>query len=138
VALLGVGWLGIVYSAESASYDATRWHVAEAAVRAGYPAVDVNAGYEWVGWQPGLQRSLLQEPNIATAVAQRRQYLKGLCVDVIVDPKGRPRRPIVAVGTTVGLMRRPATIYAVRADVPCNAPPKPSAPGASGVSDSSP
>jgi hypothetical protein len=129
VALVGLGFLGVVYSAESASYDATRWHVAEAAVRAGYPIVDVNPGYEWVGWQPGLQRALLQEPNPQLAIAQRRRYERGLCIDIVVNPPGRPKHAI-AEGTTVGILRKPAKVYAVRRPKACNAAPKPGAPQA--------
>ncbi len=129
VALAGLVALGVVYSAESASYDATRWQVAEAAVRAGYPIVDVNPGYEWVGYQPQLARALLQEPTVALGAAQRRHYMRGLCVDIVVNPAGRPRRPIVAEGTSVGLLRKPVKIYAVRTTRPCGAAPQPGAPG---------
>lgn len=34
----------------SASFDAARWRAGEAAVRAGIPARDVDAGFEWVGY----------------------------------------------------------------------------------------
>ena len=130
VALLLIGWLGIVYSAESASFDATRWHVAEAAVRAGWPAVDVAPGYEWIGWQPGLQRAILQESTEQAKIAERRAYESGLCVQIIVNPPARPHRPVVAVATSVGLMRKPIKIYAVRWPMACNKPPKPGTPGA--------
>jgi hypothetical protein len=128
VALIAIAGLGVVYSAESASFDATRWQVGEAAVRAGWPIVDVAPGYEWIGWQPGLQRALLQEPDLSAAVAQRRAYERGLCIQIIVNPLRRPH-PIVAEATSVGLMRKPIEIYAVREPVPCNAPPKPGAAG---------
>jgi hypothetical protein len=130
LALLLIGWLGVVYSAESASYDATRWHLGEAAVQAGWPVVDVAPGYEWIGWQPGLQRSILQEPTEQKAIAMRRTYQAGLCIQIIVNPGGRPHKPIVAVADSVGLMRKPIKIYAVRWPMACNKPPKPGTPGA--------
>jgi hypothetical protein len=123
-----IAGLGVVYSGESASYDAGRWHAAEAAVRAGYPIADVDGGYEWVGYQKALGRA----PEYATTVEQqqalRRQYFRGLCVTVVINPPGSPKH-YVAKTVAYGLLRKPAYIYALRTTRPCGLPPKPGTSG---------
>ncbi len=128
LALVFVGGLGFVFSAESASYDAARWQAAEAAVRAGYPIVDVNGGYEWVGWQPAIGRAPQLEPTVAEQIAQRHKYFAGLCVDVVIAPPGTPKH-YVARTYAYGLLRRPAPVYALRNRHACAQPPAAGAPG---------
>ena len=75
-------------------------------------------------------RAILQESTEHAKILERRAYESGLCIQIIVNPPTRPHKPVVAVGTSVGLMRKPIKIYAVRWPEQCNAPPKPGAPGA--------
>ena len=50
VAVVLLAVLGFAYTADSASFDATRWKVAEAVVRQGYKPMQVGGGFEWLGW----------------------------------------------------------------------------------------
>lgn len=128
VALLVLAAVGVVYSAESASYDGARWKVAELAVRAGYPVADVDGGYEWVGFR--LHRAppyrLIGKPEQYRRSVKER-YVRGLCVQVVVNPPGRPDRAI-AHTTSTGLLRETVDLYAVRTNRPCARPPAADAP----------
>ncbi len=120
VAFALVAFLGVMYTAEAASYDGTRWAVAEAAVRAGYAVQDVHGGYEWVGYR--LHRSPRLEPTVALQKKQRKQYFSGLCVTVVINPPSRPRE-IVATKYAIGWLRNPTPVYAIRGKLPCAIPP---------------
>jgi hypothetical protein len=48
-ALAAVAALAVVYLANLSSGQVARWHAGERLVAAGYPASDVDAGWEWVG-----------------------------------------------------------------------------------------
>ncbi len=120
--------VGLVFSAESASYDAARWRVASLAVHAGYPAVDVDGGYEWVGYL--LHRAppyrLLGE-SVQYRKSSKERYIEGLCVEVVVNPPSRPKA-VVAETTSTGLLRPTVHLYAVRLSRPCATAPALNAP----------
>jgi len=48
--LVGLAALGLVYTANSASFDATRWAVAESAARSVGDPLLVDGGFEWVNY----------------------------------------------------------------------------------------
>ena len=48
--LVAIALLGAVTVSSGHSFDAARWRAGEAAVAAGIPAGDVDAGFEWVGF----------------------------------------------------------------------------------------
>jgi len=120
LALTGVTLLGFVYAAESASFDATRWKLAESVVARGYSPLQIHAGYEWEGWFRG------KGPLTAETVSERQQlraaYFQGMCVTISIAPKRLPKDPI-AVARSGAPTRRPATIVAVRNARSCDIPP---------------
>lgn len=55
VALVALGAFGLVYDANSASYDGSRWDVAATAVRAVGDSARVDGGFEWVDYHAGTE-----------------------------------------------------------------------------------
>jgi hypothetical protein len=107
VALVVLGALGVAFTAESASFDGTRWKVAELAAKHGYTRIQIDGGYEWVGWFRG------DGPLTAPSVAKRKQlragYYNGLCVSVLVDAKTKPRDAIASAWSHA--LSRPASLF---------------------------
>jgi hypothetical protein len=89
VTLLAMVALGLAYSAESASFDGTRWAVAQKAVDAGFSTIQVDGGYEWVGWFRGDGPLTSDSEQVRKKL--RAGYYEGLCVSVLVDAD--PDRP---------------------------------------------
>ena len=57
VALVALFAVSLDYTADSASYDGTRWRVSEAAVRAGWSPRQIGGNFEWVNFyaaEPGV------------------------------------------------------------------------------------
>ncbi len=115
--------LSAAIAAESASYDGTRWAVAEAAVRAGYPIEDVYGSYEWAGFIFG--RAPQQNENIAIRQKLRAEYYRGFCVKVVIGDQHAAAKDIVASALSHAPTRSPALIYALRQQIPCAKPPHP-------------
>lgn len=124
-ALVLLTGLGVVYSQESASFDAARWRAARAAIARGYAAVDIDAGYEWAGWERGVAPPYTPAyPDRADRVRRRAKYRAGTCVSIVVNPR-RPPAKIVAAVRSDGLLRRATRVYAVPTKRPCAVPPRP-------------
>jgi hypothetical protein len=114
--LIALALLGLAYTAESASYDGTRWKVAEMAVQNGYSHIQVDGGYEWVGWFRG--DGPLTASNENTRKRLRAGYYTGLCVSVLIDAKSMPPDAIASAWSHAPT-RRPALFVAVPSGRPC-------------------
>jgi hypothetical protein len=116
VSLLALGLVGAAYTAESASFDGTRWKVAEAAVAAGFTPEQIAAGDEWIGWYRGDG-----PPTAGTAGSARKprpEYYRGLCVSVLVDARSLPPNPIAEAWSRAPT-RKPSRFVAYRNDRRC-------------------
>lgn len=104
-ALVLVGIVGFVYTVDAASFDGTRWKVAEAATRAGWRADQVRGGFEWTNFHaPGPQGRRRPEP----------------CVNVIVDPPGGVRGPkVVAFAYYRSPLKARVPVVALRTNPSC-------------------
>lgn len=125
--LFGLVALGVAYTAESASFDGTRWKVAQMAVDRGFTHVQIDGGYEWVGWFRG------DGPLTADTERERKKlragYYEGLCVSVLVDADTEKMPPnVIASATSRALTRKPALFVAYQNDRPCSTEPDRSAP----------
>ncbi|MFM7270448.1 MAG: hypothetical protein ACKO2C_02285 [Actinomycetes bacterium] len=82
--LVALAGYGLVAGIDSATYDATRWRVAEDVVATGVDPRDIAGGFEWLDWHVG------RAPRFANTEAERKQIrartLAPLCVTVSVDP----------------------------------------------------
>jgi len=120
VALVGVTLVGLAYTTESASFDGTRWKLAETVVAHGYSPLQIQAGYEWDGWFHG------KGPLTADTITERQQlrdaYYRGMCVSITVAGKRLPKTTI-AVAESHAPTRRPTTIVAARNTRSCDIPP---------------
>ena len=116
VTLVGIATLGLAYSADSASFDARRWSVAEAATRAGYEPLQVYGGFEWLGWHRRIGPPRSEDPIVRQQ--ERVEYFRHLCVYVVVNPIPRALRKSLAHDTVEGLFHS-YPIAAVRVDEPC-------------------
>jgi hypothetical protein len=118
-ALVVLGLVGMAYAAESASFDATRWRLAEKVVAAGYAPEQIAAGDEWIGWYRD------EGPPTAGTVGGARQvrpeYYRGLCVTVRIDAHELPPKTI-ATAVSHAPTRKPSLFVAYRNDAPCATP----------------
>jgi hypothetical protein len=105
--------VGLVYTVDSASFDATRWHLAEKVQRMGYPPKSIEGGFEWLGYH--------RERDI------RRGHLYGAqsgpCIVLRINPP-RGGRKVVASAESTAISRGSATIVAERTRFPCAMSPK--------------
>jgi hypothetical protein len=104
-ALVLVGFVGVAFTIDSASFDGTRWRVATAATRAGWSPEQIDGGFEWNNFQPGP----------ATGHVTPR------CVTVRLDPPGGVHAPrVVAFGYYRSPLVDPVAVAAVRGNVACS------------------
>lgn len=108
-ALVLLGALSMVYAADSASFDAVRWHVAERAVAAGWRADQVGGSFEWVNWW---------SPRPGTYARKRGRF----CVAVVVAPKRSNDTPAVARGAYRPPFHHSVEVLALRTARPGCAP----------------
>ncbi len=120
VVLIGVTLVGFAYSAESASFDGTRWDLANAVVARGYSPLQVHAGYEWEGWFRG--KGPLTAATIDERQTLRAAYFQGMCVTITIGLRNLPKRTI-AIAKSTAPTRKPATIVAARNARSCAIPP---------------
>ncbi len=114
VALILFGGVGLLFGTDSAAFDGARWRVDEATVHRGYSSAALDGGFEWIGFH--RQHGPPTEPD-PTAAERRRlkaAYFRGLCVDVVVNPRARVARRAIARATMGGLGHRAVTIVSVR------------------------
>ena len=110
-ALATLAALGIAYTADSASFDGARWHAAEAAVDAGWPARTVNGGFEWRNYHRGNKLPALDRSQPVTPREQ-------VCVTVHINP-GSPAGEVIAVAESSAPTRSTARVVAFRTTQPC-------------------
>ncbi len=113
VGLLAV--LGVCFTAESASFDATRWQVAEAATRAGYTPIQVGGGFEWLGWHREYGPQFRWE---GAKVNVEKLGFALPCITLVINPPG-PSARVVARAKSSALSRRSVWIVAHRNKQPC-------------------
>ncbi len=118
LAVAVLAFVGLAFAADSASFDATRWHVATAATHRGYDPLQVDGGFEWVAYHRH------RGPALGDTVAERQRlraiYFRGLCVTVVVNPSPNATRHAIATGEVQGLLHAPAKVVAYRNDRACD------------------
>ncbi len=115
--LIGLGVVGLGFATDSASFDATRWEVAERAAAKGFGPLHVYGGFEWVAYHRKV--GPLQGDTATERQRLRALHFQHLCVTVIVNPGPRMRRTPIATGTSHALLHGPVRVVAVRNDTPC-------------------
>ncbi len=101
-----VAGVGVIYTFDSASFDAVRWNVSEAAVHAGWPAATVAGNFEWV--------------NYHARVPGTRLVVHPSCVRVVIGRTAAGTNPnVVARGTYRPPLHHPVPVLAVRTKLPC-------------------
>jgi hypothetical protein len=119
IALAVLFVVGLAFAAESAAFDATRWEVAERAVRAtGLAPTQVDGGFEWVAWHRRTGPPVSEFLADSERRTVMRAYRAPFCVVVAVDPHV-PRERIVAQGVARAPTRTDARIVAYRLDKDC-------------------
>ncbi len=118
VALVVLATVGIAFAADSAEFDGTRWHVAQLAVDAGYPARKINGGFEWVNYHRGAWK---QRSTSGELVAARRQGQAQYCVVVVVNPPSVPPGREIAREVSELPSRKRAEFVAIRTKRSCPA-----------------
>jgi hypothetical protein len=115
LALVLLGLVGLAYTADSASFDGTRWRVATAATRRGFEPLQIDGGFEWNDYHLGFAPSTSRPPNSGAAPAKPTALERSLhyCIDVFVNPSRR-YRVVVAAELSSAFSRKPARIVAVR------------------------
>ena len=115
VALVGVAFVGLVFTIDSASFDGTRWKVAVAATHRGYAPRQINGGFEWVNFYRGAHR-----PRIVVGAKAGHRARRGslapvseFCVSVVVDPKADDR-PVILERTYESPLHAAARIVALK------------------------
>ena len=103
--------VGLVFATDSAAFDATRWKVDEAAVRHGYSPLAIYGGFEWISYH--RRRGPILGKSVAERQRLRRIYFRGLCVDVVVNPRPRVARRAIARATMGGIGHADVAIVAV-------------------------
>ena len=118
LAVVVLALVGLAYTADSASYDATRWHVGELVVAKGYSPLQVDEGFEWVGWH----RQHGPPWRLTNAFSERRRirkiFTRPFCVKVQVGREVNPRF-VVASAVSTAPTRKPERIVARRLNTPC-------------------
>jgi hypothetical protein len=116
--VVALALVGMAYTADSASYDATRWHVGELVVAKGYSPLQVDEGFEWVGWH----REHGPPWRLTNAFSERRRirkiFTRPFCVKVQVGREVN-RRFVVASAVSTAPTRKPERIVARRLNTPC-------------------
>jgi hypothetical protein len=103
--------IGLAFATDSAAFDATRWRVDRATVRRGYSPLALDGGFEWISYHrrqgPLIGKSKTERERL------RRIYFRGLCVDVIVNPRPRGVRRAIAQATMGGIGHAAVSIVSV-------------------------
>ncbi len=118
VGIVAIGLLGLAYTADSASYDATRWSVGEMVVAKGYSPLQINERFEWVGWHREQGPPWRVGGGWRERQRIRKLNARPFCVRVGVGRKVPPR-DIIASALSDTPFRKPERIIARKLDVPC-------------------
>jgi hypothetical protein len=91
-ALAGLTLVAFMVVMNRSAFDAARWRGGEAAVAAGIPARDVDAGFEWVGYRyPGVVREAAARRSAATPPGYMDLFPRaGNCGVVAASPASGP------------------------------------------------
>jgi hypothetical protein len=113
VAIVLLACIGFAYTAESASFDGTRWKLAELVVRRGYTPTQISGGAEWLGYH--RQHGPVLDSD---ASGSSKGTFASPCVTVLINPTNPGRRVIASLDSTAPT-RRPTPIVARRNKKPC-------------------
>lgn len=103
--------VGLAFSTDSASFDATRWRVDTDVTRLGYSPLAIDGGFEWVSYHRRVGPTLA--PTVAERQRLRKIYFRGLCIDVRVNPQPAVARQAIARETMHALGHRSVVFVAV-------------------------
>ncbi|MGZ4801154.1 MAG: hypothetical protein ACXV9P_00985 [Acidimicrobiia bacterium] len=113
-ALLAI--LGLCYATDSASFDGTRWKLAEMVTKKGYTPTQVGGGFEWLGYHRQHSRTFQRDGE----EGRINRTFAAPCVTVLINPApSRIRGQIVAEAESGALSRKPVRIVAFRNKQPC-------------------
>jgi hypothetical protein len=115
-AFVAVALVGFAFTTESASFDGARWRVATAATRRGWPAQQVNGGFEWLNYH--RQDKLDPARSRRSAPSSDFAGIQTICVTVHINPTHVAGR-VVAVTTSDAPTRATARLVAFRTRVSC-------------------
>jgi hypothetical protein len=104
VAACVLGFVGLVYTADSAAFDGARWKVASDATEAGWTRPQIRGGFEWTNFYAG------------TRIGGRHG---AFCVKIVVDPPHGVPREVVARGEYRSPLRDAVPVIAIRTRLPC-------------------
>jgi hypothetical protein len=117
VAVVLLAFIGLAYSAESASFDGTRWKLAEIVERKGYAPTQIGGGAEWLGYHRQHGPVFDADPK-----ANGRGRFPKPCVSILIDPRDPGSREIARLDSPA-LTRKPMPIVALRnGTIPCTRP----------------
>jgi hypothetical protein len=123
VAVVLLAFIGLAYTAESASFDATRWKLAELVERKGYAPTQIGGGAEWLGYHRQHGPVFDADPK-----ANGRGRFPKPCVSILIDPRDPGSREIARLYSHA-LTRKPMPIVALRnGTIPCDPPEGPPGP----------
>jgi hypothetical protein len=110
--------LGLAFTADSASFDATRWKVAQLAVDRGYGPVQVGGGFEWLGYHRQYGPQFRWE---GAKINVGKLGFALPCVTLVINPPPAAARgsKVVAKMESKALSRDPVMIVARRNKQPC-------------------
>lgn len=107
IALTVLTVVGLVFTADSASFDGSRWRVAVAAARLGWRPDQIAGGWEWVNYH-------------ARGAPVAEMKLGERCVRVTLNPRGGVHgRNVVAYRYYRSPLIDPVAVVAVRTARPC-------------------
>lgn len=115
-AFVAVAFVGFAFATESASFDGARWRVATAATRRGWPAQQVNGGFEWLNYQ----REDKLDPALGRGASANtdRAGIRTICVTVHINPSHVEGR-VIATTKSDAPTRATARLVAFRTGVSC-------------------
>jgi hypothetical protein len=108
--------LGVSYTADSASFDGSRWKVSEMATEAGYKPLQIGGGFEWLSYH--REHGPLYRWDFAKDRPVKLKRYASPCVNVLINPRNRSRR-IVAEVESSALSRSSVPVVAIRNRRPC-------------------
>jgi hypothetical protein len=115
IAIVLLAVVGLVYTADSASFDGTRWKLDEAVVGKGYAPTEIAGGAEWLGYHR-QHGPVVKTSDSRTQSTDQRFALP--CVTVVVNPPHPGRRKIAEADSKL-FFRDPVRIIAHRNHRPC-------------------
>lgn len=107
--------IGVGYSADSASFDATRWEVASATAERGFRPTQIAGGFEWLSWH--RQKGPSSRWELGKESIGKLQFAVP-CVTVVINPTNTDR-PAIAQAWSSAPTRPDVLIAAYRNQYPC-------------------